>query len=180
MGVALLVGFFCFEIWQKPVYVANSRVRESSGVAVSRRYSGVYWTHNDSGDGPHLYAFDSRGKDLGVFTLKGAQALDWEDMAAMEHNGKPFLYVGDIGDNLKIRKEIRVYCFEEPRLSQPHREIEKHFTYRFRYPDGSWDAEALLVTPHGSIEIVTKEIGGKARIYRCDRPKEGDIITLRW
>ena len=33
-------------------------VRESSGLAVSRAYPGVFWTHNDSGDRPRLYALD--------------------------------------------------------------------------------------------------------------------------
>jgi hypothetical protein len=31
---------------------------ESSGVAVSRTQPGVLWSHNDSGDGPTLYAID--------------------------------------------------------------------------------------------------------------------------
>src|SRR6266568_6264490 len=39
----------------------SPRLVESSGVAVSRAYPGVLWTHNDSGDGPYLYATDLRG-----------------------------------------------------------------------------------------------------------------------
>ena len=57
-------------------------VSESSGLAASRLTRGAYWTHNDSGDGPFLYAFDTRGDSLGVFRVAGAQARDWEDMAA--------------------------------------------------------------------------------------------------
>jgi len=36
----------------------SPRLIESSGVAVSHTYPGVLWTHNDSGDGPYLYATD--------------------------------------------------------------------------------------------------------------------------
>src|SRR5688500_5814903 len=39
----------------KPVQLAaleDRRVRESSGLAASRRSPGLIWTHNDSGDGP--------------------------------------------------------------------------------------------------------------------------------
>ena len=32
---------------------------ESSGLAVSRTQPGVLWSHNDSGDGPNLYAMRS-------------------------------------------------------------------------------------------------------------------------
>ena len=32
----------------------DGTVNESSGVAASRANAGLYWTHNDSGDGPFL------------------------------------------------------------------------------------------------------------------------------
>ena len=35
-----------------------TELRESSGLGVSQSYPGVFWTHNDSGDGPRLYAID--------------------------------------------------------------------------------------------------------------------------
>src|ERR1700704_1547269 len=56
----------------------SPRLVESSGVAVSHTYPGVLWTHNDSGDGPYLYATDLRGADRGALLVPGAQAIDWE------------------------------------------------------------------------------------------------------
>ena len=79
--------------------LANPRIRESSGLACSRRTPGVFWTHNDSGDRPRLYAFDTTGADLGTYELKGASALDWEDLASFTRKGRGYLLVGDIGDN---------------------------------------------------------------------------------
>src|SRR5947208_16434555 len=52
----------------------SPRLVESSGVAVSHAYRGVLWTHNDSGDGPYLYATDLRGTDRGALLVPGA---DW-------------------------------------------------------------------------------------------------------
>src|SRR3989449_7418934 len=52
----------------------SPRLVESSGVAVSHAYPGVLWTHNDSGDGPYLYATDLRGTDRGALLVPGA---DW-------------------------------------------------------------------------------------------------------
>src|SRR5687767_14630941 len=40
------------------VNLENQSVKESSGIAASRRNAGIFWTHNDSGDGPFIYAFD--------------------------------------------------------------------------------------------------------------------------
>src|SRR2546430_17398958 len=41
----------------------SPRVKESSGIAVSRAHSGVLWTHNDSGDDAYVYATDLAGAD---------------------------------------------------------------------------------------------------------------------
>lgn len=59
----------------------SPRLVESSGVAVSHAYAGVLWTHNDSGDGPYLYATDLQRTDRGALLVPGAQAIDWEDMS---------------------------------------------------------------------------------------------------
>ena len=47
----------------------SRRVTESSGVVVSRIHPGVLWTHNDSGDGPYLYATDLQGDDHGAIRV---------------------------------------------------------------------------------------------------------------
>src|SRR5829696_1264836 len=99
----------------------DKSVSESSGLAASRLTPGAYWTHNDSGDGPFLYAFDTRGDSRGVFRVAGAQARDWEDMATGPGpeggKGKSYLYIGDIGDNNEARAEIVVYRVPEPALT---------------------------------------------------------------
>src|SRR5262245_57051971 len=37
-------------------------ISESSGIVESRRYPGVYWTHNDSGNGAEIFAITREGK----------------------------------------------------------------------------------------------------------------------
>ena len=44
--------------------------------------------------------------------------------------------------------------------------IESADAFRVRYPDGSHDAEAVLVTPKGDILIVTKGDTGPVALYR--------------
>ena len=38
--------------------LAAPQIVESSGVAASRLSRGMFWTHNDSGDGPLLFLID--------------------------------------------------------------------------------------------------------------------------
>lgn len=62
--------------------IESPDVRESSGLAASACQPEVLWTHNDSGDGPFIYAISPTGANLGVWRVTGAENEDWEDIAA--------------------------------------------------------------------------------------------------
>lgn len=107
-------------LYHAPVRFASindKSISESSGVAASRRTDGVFWTHNDSGGGARLYAFDRQGNQRGAWQVTGATNRDWEDIAAtINANGDAQLYIADIGDNLRRRNEIIVYRVTEPAI----------------------------------------------------------------
>ncbi len=168
------------------VNLENQSVKESSGIAASRRNAGIFWTHNDSGDGPFIYAFDRQGKHRGVWRVAGAKAVDWEDMAIGPgpRRGRSYLYLGDIGDNSKKRAQITVYRVAEPQITpkdssstvQSPRATEVADVIRLKYPDGKYDAETLLIHPlTGDLYIITKVRGAAARVYklRAPAPKSG-------
>ena len=171
--------------------IKDKSVTESSGLVASRLTPGVYWTHNDSGDGPLIYAFDTRGESLGKFHVNGALARDWEDIAAGPgpQPNRPYLYLGDIGDNDGVRPEVIVYRVPEPALSgaalmftrKGAAVTEPAEAIRLKYPDGAHDAEALLVHPHsGNIYIVTKILLGNPGVYEAVAPfTPGNLITMR-
>src|SRR5262245_1193009 len=174
------------------VNLENQDIKESSGIAASRRNANIFWTHNDSGDGPFIYAFDRQGKHRGVWRVAGARAIDWEDMAVGPgpRRGQSYLYLGDIGDNSKERDQITVYRVAEPRITpkdssstaQKPRETEAADVIRLKYPDGKYDAEALLIHPlTGDLYIITKIRGAPARLYklRAPAPKSG-VSTLSY
>jgi hypothetical protein len=142
-------------------------VAESSGIVASRANRGVYWTHNDSGDGPVLYAFGPSGKSYGRWTVPGAAAVDWEDIAiGPAPGGRWYLYAADIGDNSRRRPEVVVYRVEEPRVSAPPACARACRTapataFHLRYPDGPHNAETLMVHPvTGDLYIVSKADSG--------------------
>ena len=128
------------------VLLANTQVNESSGLAASQRRDDVLWTHNDSGDAPRLFAFDSAGRDLGTIAVEPAEAVDWEDICSMTISGKPYLVVADTGDNLRMRDDAVLYVVEEPDLSTD-RVARVTQTIRFTYDDGPQNCEALAASP---------------------------------
>ena len=175
----------------QPARFESRRLRESSGVAVSRAHPGVLWTHNDSGDGPYLYATDLEGRDRGWLLVSGARALDWEDMA-LGPCPVPFLlrpvstgaqgrtstcvYIADAGDNLEGRSWVTVYAVPEPRPPEAPgdtlRVTSAPAVLRLRYPDGAHDVEAIYVSPRDTaLYLVSKGStrGSAIRLYRVDR-----------
>jgi hypothetical protein len=161
LGLALAVFAGAAEYGSPKVIatVSIADVKESSGVVASRAYPGVFWTHNDSGDGPFLYAFDRSGKGLGKWRVTGARALDWEDIALGPgtRKGEWFLYIGDIGDNNRQRAEVTVYRVAEPDPRKQAAPTLRALAIRFRFSDEPHDAECLMVHPtSGDLYVVTK------------------------
>ena len=141
--------------------LADPRIVESSGLALSRRHPGVVWTHNDSGDQARLFAVGSDGRTRAVLTLAGVEARDWEAVAAgRDDRGRPALFAGDIGDNNGVWPEVAVYRVTEPAVLRDA--TVPAVRYRLRYADGPHDAEALLIDPRSNrLYVATKaQIGG--------------------
>ena len=82
--------------------LATAALCEASGIVKSRKYEGLYWTHNDSGNPATLFAIREDGSVVARVPVSGARNSDWEDLALDEAGT---LFIGDIGDNLHRRRE---------------------------------------------------------------------------
>ena len=176
----MLLSFLLWQTSARPVTeltgrFQSPRVTESSGVAVSRAHQGTLWTHNDSGDGPYVYATDLQGSDRGAMRVSGARAVDWEDIALgpCPLPGRPgaCLYVGDTGDNLERRRDVTIYAVPEPlppaSPADTQRVTAAALAIRLHYPDGSHDVEAMYVSPRDTaVYLISKGRGGTIRLYR--------------
>jgi hypothetical protein len=150
--------------------------RESSGLSQSRRDPGIFWTHNDAGNKPLLYAISSDGSLAGTVSVQGASLTDWEDIAAGPCRGSSCLYIGDIGDNDEKRSSVTIYEVPEPTpdaaSTQPANAL------RLRYPAGARDSEAMFVAS-GNLYLVTKGRSGPIELYRYPLTKRpAGIETL--
>lgn len=147
--------------------ISGGGINEISGLALGRASPDVIWTHNDSGDSARLFALDEKGAFLGELRVTGATAVDWEDIAVGPCEGASCIYVGDFGDNGMARTNDALYRIPEPKLEAKPFAAQTVAAEKipFTYPDGKWNAEALLVHPTtGEIVIVTK--GGSPGVYR--------------
>lgn len=165
--------------YQKPQVVGkieSKEITESSGIVASRCSENVFWTHNDSGDAAFIYALNIKGESLGSWRVAGAKNNDWEDIATIKNEkGECFLYIGDIGNNERLRGEFTVYRVKEPKVSDGDKtssrknavETEAAEAIKFDYPDMRHDAETLLVHPQtGDIYVLTKSLSSASGVYK--------------
>ncbi|MEV0631606.1 hypothetical protein [Nonomuraea wenchangensis] len=153
----------------------DPRITESSGLAVSPTHPGIYYTHNDSAAAPTFYAVDGEGRTRATYQVRGAEARDWEAMAASKdpRTGRGVLWFADIGDNLDgAWPDVSIYKVMEPqRIGDATLPAVR---YRFRYADGARNAEGIMVNPRtGRLYVVSKEFAGSVyaapKTLRTDR-----------
>ncbi|MET7287839.1 WD40 repeat domain-containing protein [Streptomyces sp. NPDC005573] len=139
--------------------IKDPKITESSGLAASRLHPGVYWTHNDSDDGPYIYAVDSRtGKTVATVTLRGIGSP--RDVEAISVGPDDQIYVGDIGDNLGGKwPYVWIYRLPEPKVLEDRTVTATQ--YVVKYSDGPRNAESMVVDPKtGRVYIIDKNEDG--------------------
>ncbi len=146
--------------WQPIGKYTHPDIRESSGIVASRQFEGVYWTLNDSGNPATLYATKLNGELIQEIAVKGSGNFDWEALGIDDKNQ---LWIGEIGNNSRLRFDLKVVVVKEP---NPFTETEAEVTasYPYRYPNENVDAEGLFIV-RGIPYIVSKE-RERAVLYR--------------
>lgn len=171
VGAALVALLLSYAPASEVCRFTDPQLTESSGVSASARSDEVLFTHNDSGDGARLFAVDTRtGDTVGTVEVEGARADDWEDMArGLTADGRPALFLADIGDNFKRRPAVVVYEIEEPAAVVGTVTAKVRVRHELRYTDGAHDAETLLVDPRTrAMVVLTKDREGVSGVYRAD------------
>ncbi|WP_243761385.1 esterase-like activity of phytase family protein [Streptomyces sp. YIM 98790] len=156
--------------------IEDERIMESSGLQASHRHPGVYWTHNDSGYAPQIFAVDSAGgRTVATVTLQG---VEFRDVEAIHLGPDGSLYVGDIGDNFDGGWDtVWIYRFAEPEQLADVTVTPEILPVQ--YDDGPRDAEALMVHPGtGRVYIASKRDDGTAALYAGPERLTPDGVNL--
>jgi len=156
---------------------------ETSGIAFSRVNPGLIWLHNDSGDGPYVYAVTTDGSYLGRLDLDGVWAEDWEDIAVGTFQGAPAIFVGDFGDNPETRTDYQIHVIPEPEVDVEHGfgelAVDSFTTWEFTYgAAGPRNCEAMMVDPAGEIYLVEKALGTSASLWHLSPSAPQEAIYV--
>ena len=156
-------------------------ITETSGIAKSRFWEGVYWVHNDSGDEARIFAVDKKGKPIipkfakdwyrGV-VIPDAVNIDWEDICTDDSGN---LYIAATGNNENMRRDMSVYVIKEPYpketvLAPVFKRIPFYFPEQKNFPPErkNFDCEAIFWRD-GMIYLLTKHRSdSNTCLYRLD------------
>jgi len=158
----------------------DPRIDESSGIARSIRYRNAFWTHNDSGDTARIFLVGADGRTRATVGLRGASAVDWEDIASYGLGDESYVMVADVGDNARRRSGLDLYVVRESGLDippggdgAPGIEIEPDCHIRFSFEDGPHDCEAVAVDPTESAIYLVAKDAGEGGVYSMPLPPGG-------
>ena len=139
---------------------ARPELTENSAAVMSRTQPGVFFTINDSGNDPILFAMDTLGADRGAWRVQGATNVDWESASMGPCSDAPgtlgdCVYIGDTGDNRARHRSRAVYRVHEPNAAGAGDSLAAE-RLAYVYADGPHDVEAMYVAPNGDMFFITK------------------------
>ncbi|MBC2604508.1 hypothetical protein [Pelagicoccus albus] len=161
-------------------------ISESSGIAKSRQFENVYWTHNDSGDSNRIFAITLDGdpiqtewaEEKGIkyegIEVGEATNIDWEDISTDDQGN---LLIAACGNNDNARRDLAIYILPEPDpryafKARASKRVDFHFPDQKKFPDPdnkNFDCESLFFA-HGKPYFVSKNRSeAPAKLYRLDQ-----------
>jgi hypothetical protein len=163
-----------FQTGKQLAEMKDGKIEEASGLAMSRTNAGYLWTHNDSFNDADIFLVDKDLKVQLTCRLAGVANRDWEDIAVGPgpEEGKSYVYVGEIGDNLSQYSVKVIYRFEEPVLTPGVKKvtITRFDTIAFQLPDGKKDMETLLINPVSKNLYVVSKREEPVHVYELKYP----------
>lgn len=167
-----------FEATPVTAPVAPGIIDEVSGIADSKLNSGFLWAQQDGGNPAELFLISYNGNVQKKIYLRSAQNRDWEDMVLGNGplSGVNYIYLAETGDNNASYTNYSIYRFEEPSITTDT--VSAFDKINFQYPDGSHDAEAILVDGNTKdIYVITKR-DVKSKIYKLPYPQNTSSTSL--
>ncbi|MGH3474709.1 MAG: hypothetical protein ACRDOT_07345 [Aeromicrobium sp.] len=143
--------------------MSDSRIKESSGLAISAEHDDLAYTINDAGNAPIVYGIKiSTGEVVGTTRVGGG---DIEDSESIAIDGDGTMWVADLGDNDEERDDTALYAFPEP---GPGDDSVTAKRYPVSYDGGAVDIEAFLVHPETGEKLLASK----------QKKKDGTLFSL--
>ena len=157
--------------------IENRELSESSGLAASVLHDDVLWSINDSGGEASLYAMTYNGRHLATVSIDIEKPLDWESLDSFELDGRAYIAIADVGDNLGWRSSVQILVVQEPAVLKDD-VIDLAWKLEFTYPDGPRDSEAIAVDANKDRVMILSKRDYPQRLYEVPLQQGGEARLL--
>ena len=167
----------------KEVCTLPVELQESSGL-LTLNSGNTFWTHNDSGNDPHLFEIDTMCNILKKVVVRNLPNVDWEEITSDTEGN---VYIGDFGNNNNDRKDLKIYWIKNLQEKKSDTIDASVISFRFANQIGfpptesyrNFDMEAFIWY-QGNLHLFSKNrtspFSGYCYYHRIpDKP--GDYIT---
>jgi hypothetical protein len=166
----------------KPLGQVNKRLEEASGLVESFAHPKHFWTLNDSGHPAEVFLIDDKAQIKLVCKIKGVENRDFEDITIGTGpiDGKKYIYVADIGDNLEKFPVKLIYRFPEPvSFDSAEITISDFDTLKVKLEGKIRDTEALFVDPVKQDLYLVSKREDSVRLFQVKHPFVADTLVAK-
>jgi hypothetical protein len=165
-----------------PLGQVEKRLEEASGLVESAAHPNHFWTMNDSGHPAEVFLIDNKAQIQLTCKLKGIDNRDFEDITIGNGpvEGKKYIYVADIGDNLEKYDVKLIYRFVEPSTrAKQEITITEFDTLKVRLEDKVRDTEAIFMDPLLNDMYLVSKREDSVRLYQIKQPFANDTLMAK-
>lgn len=162
--------------------IEDGRLVEASGIEESYINDGYFWTHNDSGSEPIIYLINEQAEIIMEVELKGIRNRDWEEIVTVKDENGSFIYIGEIGDNKAVHKDVKFFRIPEPTFNgNKSITIDKKDIdiMSFTYAEGARDAEAVLYDYNQKEFVLVTKREDEAMVYSFPFEPNDKAISIK-
>jgi hypothetical protein len=146
-------------------------LQENSGMT---EYEGLLWNINDGGNESAIFGYNKKTNTLDrKLIIAGAVNTDWEEITQDDQH----LYIGDFGNNLGDRRDLRIYIIDKSALQTKSDTISYSGLLTFTYSDQADFTPANMNTPYDCEAFIA--IGDSLLLFTKDwQSEQTSLYTL--
>jgi|GEM_PF-1014294 len=160
----------------------DSVINESSTLVKPNKDFDLFFTLNDSGGKPEVFAINDNGKLIDTKVIPGAKNADWEEIVYYQDSlQNPHIVIGDMGNNRNQRKNLCLYDYDVATDAT----VKKMFSYQDQYlfppskDSSNYDCEAFF-RRDSSYYFISKNRGkGSVKLYQLSQDTTAHIAVVK-
>ncbi|XP_062595957.1 uncharacterized protein LOC134257346 [Saccostrea cucullata] len=146
---------------------------DASGLAASRKFKNVLYTHNDGNGGPYIYAINATsGALIASLRIANAKNHDWEDIAVGPCGNSSCIYIADSGKKHSTPKNT-IYRVLEPDFIIRNMDQVLPLDSTARYTWSEKESGTLMVDPKGEVYLIGYICSGRGMISNLPKSAWG-------